>query len=162
MLLILSGAALAGPTVHVAYHGHFITHPGASARLVWDRSDKALALHPELEGGGWMHPRHQVALYARGGLALAHRGRRGGAHDLFVHVGGQRSTWIVPTYRVNGDELGRPLLAGQWWLTGTVGVGLGRNAWFVRPQLSFRGPHFHGFGTDFAVQIGLRLGGGKS
>ena len=158
-------AALAAPDVHVAYHGHVITHPGVTGRLAWSlaaREDARVRLHPELEAGGWVHPRNQLALFARGGMALAHRGAKGGAHDLFVHVGGQRSTWTVPTYVVDGDdeELGRPVLAGQWWGTLTAGIGLGRNAWFVRPQLTFRGPYFHGLGTDVALQIGMRLGGG--
>ncbi|MEM6926675.1 MAG: hypothetical protein AAF602_07095 [Myxococcota bacterium] len=161
MLLLLAGTtALARPDLALAYHGHVFTHPGASARLAW-RGDQRVALQPEAEVGSWVHPRHQVAVYARGGVSLSHHGKRGGRHELFAHLGAQRSTWIVPTYRVDGDEMARRALSGQGWLVGTAGMSLGRNAWFVRPQVSLRGPHFHGFGSDFAVQVGAFLGGGR-
>jgi len=159
LLLGAAGAAHAAPDLALAYHGHVITHPGVTGRLAW-RGDGRFAVQPEVEGGAWVHPRHQLALFARGGAALSHHGRRGGRHELFVHVGPQRSMWIVPTYRVDGEVARRPL-AGQWWLTGTAGLSLGRAAWFVRPQVSLRGPHFQGFGSDFAVQVGAFLGGGR-
>lgn len=156
-ILLALSPAHATPDLSLAYHGHVLTHPGAAARLAW-RSERRWALQPELETGLWVHPRHQLALYARGGAALSHHGPRDGLHELFVHVGGQRSTFLVPTYEV-GDDVQRAPFAGRWWGTATAGIGLGRGAWFVRPQLTLRAPYFHGLGTDFAVQIGARLGG---
>lgn len=158
LAMVGSTAAFAAPDLSVAYHGHVITHPGASVRAAWPLGESRVHLQPEVEGGAWVHPRHQLALFGRGGLALAHRGKRGGRHALFAHVGGQRSTWLVPTVRVGDDgELSQRALAGQWWGTVTAGVELGRNRWFTRPQLSWRGPYFHGLGTDFAVQVGVQL-----
>ena len=154
--------ASASPDLHLGYHGHMLTHPGVAGRVSWPQSDRRFSVVPELEGGGWVHPRNQLALYVRGGGALRHRGGKGGQHDLFLHLGGQRSTFLVPTYNAdNQDDLRRPALAGQWWGTATAGLGLGRKSWFVRPQLTFRAPYFHGFGTDFAVQVGTRLGGAR-
>lgn len=164
MLVILTAAAAlaarSGPELALAYHGHVITHPGAALRLSWP-GEQRVTVQPEIEVGSWIHPRHQLALFARGGAALVHRGKRGGHQGLFLHLGGQRSTWIVPTYAVDEGDVSRRTLAGQSWLVGTAGISLGRKAWFVRPQLSLRGPQFHGFGSDFAVQVGARLGGAK-
>ncbi|MEN0065721.1 MAG: hypothetical protein AAGA48_26520 [Myxococcota bacterium] len=165
MILLLAGVAAlgakAGPNLALAYHGHGLTHPGATVRLAWRPSDRRVAFQPEVEGGGWVHPRHQLALFVRGGIALSHHGRRGGRHGLFAHVGPQRSTWTVPTFAVGDGDVSRRPLSGQWWLTGTAGVTLGRKSWFVRPQLSLRGPHFHGLASDVAVQVGALLGGAK-
>lgn len=165
MILLLAGVAAVGasssPELAVAYHGHVITHPGATVRLAWRPSERRVAFQPEVEAGGWVHPRQQVALFVRGGAALTHHGRRGGRHAWFVHVGPQRSTWTVPTYRVDDAGISRPWGAGQWWLAGTMGLELGRRTWFVRPQVSLRGPSFHGLGSDIALQVGARLGGGR-
>lgn len=162
MLSVLLGAtAFGAPSIHVGYHGHLVTHPGLAARVAWNRPVEGWAIQPEAELGAWVHPRNQLATYLRGGAAIAHRGSKGGTHDLFVHLGGQRSTFLVPTYELDDGAPTTAVLAGQWWATATVGVGLGRDRWFVRPQLTLRAPHFHAVGTDVAVQVGARLGGGR-
>ncbi|MBX2804020.1 MAG: hypothetical protein KTR31_40465 [Myxococcales bacterium] len=159
--------ALAGPAWSLAYHGDFLTHPGASARASWPTSDNPrAALHLEAEAGAYWHPKNLVGTFLRAGPALSLEGARGGLWGVFVHGGGLLGTWAAPTYVVDVDGPRRSL-AGRAWATVTPGLELGRrtpgtrgiDAWFVRPQLGMRLPTAHGVGLDLAVQVGLRLGG---
>ena len=157
-LLFLSAVALAAPPeLSVAYHGDFITHPGASARTAFG------AL--EVQTGTWWHPKNQTVAYLRTGPAFRFTGPRNGTWGGFAHVGVLGALWAAPTYRVDAGDVRRGP-GGDAWINGVAGLELGRHTpdapidgWFVRPQMGARFPTFHGMGLDLAVEIGVRFGG---
>lgn len=166
MLLLFASLALAGPTPRIGAYGHMVTHPGLTAGLEWPlaRADHwSMALAGDV--GTYLHPRNQVATWARGEWAGRHHGGRGGTHELFLTTGPLRATWALPTYAaVDGDLRRQPLSGDTYWTVGG-GIGLGREprdgamtAWLVRPQLQARFPHFHGVGLDVGVELSTRFG----
>jgi hypothetical protein len=168
VILLLLGTAVAAPTpdtLAVAYHGDFLTHPGAAGRAAW-RLSNAVALEAEL--GGWWHPANMVTAYVRTGPAVRLTGPRGGTWGAFAHGGVQHGIWATPTYRVDDEGLHRAPLAGDTWWHLAAGLELGHtvstpavDAWFLRPQVGLRVPTFHGAGIDLALEAGVRFGGGR-
>lgn len=164
----LATTAFAKPTISVGYHGDFVTHPGAAGRVTWDLAgSERLRLEVETQVGGWWHPRNVVALYGRGGPALRLDGKRNGTYALFVHGGAAYGFFATPTYELVDEEVRTVALAGRPWAVVTPGLEFGRrtpkavfDGWFVRPQMGFRVPTFHGAGIDIAVEAGIRFGGG--
>lgn len=167
MLFALLGAALAAPPdIAVAYHGHTLTHPGASATLGWSLVDgRAGAVRAEVAADAWWHPRHQVALTAHAGPTWIWTGRKGRELGLLAHAGVMRGTWTNPTFTVEDGAVERVPLAGRTQALAVVGLHTGReldgplDAWFLRPQVGMRFPDLYAPGLDFAVQAGVRWGG---
>lgn len=167
MFPLLLGAALAAsPDLAVGYHGHTLTHPGATVRLSGSLAEgRAGDLRAEAEADLWWHPRNQVALGVHAGPAWVWTTKRDREVGLLTHVGVQRSTWAAPTWRVDEQGVSRVPLAGR--TQGVLSIGLhsarpllqGPEAWFFRPRVSLRFPDLYGPGVDVAFQAGVRFGG---
>lgn len=165
----MMAVALAAPELSVAYHGDLLVHPGLDGRTevpLWSGGRTTLSLAHD--AGVYWHPSNLLGFFVRTGPSLRAIGRRKGTWGASLQVGGLAGPWATTTYRVD-DRGVRRTLAGKAWLTATASLELGRQTpevafagWFVRPQLTVRGPvAAHAAGYDPAVQIGVRLGGGQ-
>ncbi|MCB9676238.1 MAG: hypothetical protein H6737_14040 [Alphaproteobacteria bacterium] len=147
----------------IAYHGDFIVHPGASGRLGWSlAASERTALVLETQADVFWHPRDRYAFTQRVGPCV--RWRPGAAQlGAFLHAGVQEGVWASPTYRVDGDTVRRPGIAGDAWLVGVAGVEVGHalrgalETWLIRPQVAVRFPTFYGTSTDLGLELGVTL-----
>ena len=167
LLLLAAGAASASGQWRGSWTGELIVHPGLSAGYERPLAEGArLEVGLAAEAGLSWHPRNQLAAWGRGEVYGRHRGPRGGVHELFASAGPLRATWAADAVRVEDGQVTDAPLAGQGYLAGALGVGLGREVdrpgvdhWIIRPQLAYRAPHFYGLSLTPHVEIGLRFGG---
>ena len=164
LLLAIGHAAErdAAPRVELGIVGHWLTHPGLSAR--YERRLGERGLHGFVAGrtAFYAHPRHHVGLLATGELGGRLASEVGPLVELGLGLGAHHGWLAGPVYTEVDGELrrrvdgGRPTVLG----TGAMGAGwtfAGDRGWrlVLRSELWVRGPVNHRALPSPVLSLGL-------